>query len=813
MKQNNYIKTIMLAIICSLSFSIFASPVLVSDSTEFATAFNNMKTTGGGVIELTADITIRLALNDVYELNSTAGNAIEINTGTHKIIASGPGGATGDNSPVLEIGDNMYVHGTATVLQAIARAKVRVAGGEVKTITTTAGAAALEANQGWVYVTGGKVSVEASAPTTAFAVWAGNFMSIVVSGGTIEAVGDNTRALRISDGTTTITNATVTADGNGAYALLSLGANNMTIGDNTTISTTSSNGTDAALVGGGATSRIIIPSTADNVTITSSNKYKLDNSAAAVLDLRGPLTITANPVSGSTLTYPNNNVVFTASGNESMALAGIYYSYSANPSTSDLNIVSGGSILAPSESTTIKASIGKNGTMDSEIFTFTYTVNDIPADAVINISNFADLQTAYTNSQTGTPRTTKLKLLANVVVNTAFTMTPSTSFPVEIDADGKLIQGGSSGSTHTATYGGSLTVTSTSNTGIFQIYGQTTTNITGGTYTLNGNGSILFANAGSGVNVNTTKVNLSDATFTVNGTTNAQSIVKFATSDGNLISAENCTFNLGIKAIAFNCVGPQYINIKNCTMNFSGNDAVSTAFQQAPTNAVDKSDLTVDGLNLNMTVGRVFVWGGNKKINTIIKDLSITGSPTLHTTGGTGTVRKFYDFRAFTPTASPVAGSYMTEQNVALSLEATAVSPVDAAGATIVYTTDGEDPTAVSSVYSDPIVVGVSTTIKAAALKDGFVGKPVTLNYIVSGTGNINPDKNGNIRILQTVVHHVIEIDRDAKRMQLIDLTGKLMMENTNSKSMNVSDIQSGIYLLNVESENSKLITFKVIKH
>jgi hypothetical protein len=95
------------------------------------------------------------------------------------------------------------------------------------------------------------------------------------------------------------------------------------------------------LVSGGATSKIIIPSTAANVSITSSIKYKLDNAAAAVLDLRGTLTITASPVSGSTLTYPNNNVTLTASGNESMALAGIYYSYATNPTTSNLNVSSG----------------------------------------------------------------------------------------------------------------------------------------------------------------------------------------------------------------------------------------------------------------------------------------------------------------------------------------------------------------------------------------------------------------------------------------------------------------------------------------
>jgi hypothetical protein len=63
----------------------------------------------------------------------------------------------------------------------------------------------------------------------------------------------------------------------------------------------------------------------------------------------------------------------------------------------------------------------------------------------------------------------------------------------------------------------------------------------------------------------------------------------------------------------------------------------------------------------------------------------------------------------------------MTTQNVSLSLVGTATD--DAAGATIVYTTDGSEPTAESTTYSAPVSVATTTTIKMAALKDGFIGK------------------------------------------------------------------------------------------
>ena len=65
-----------------------------------------------------------------------------------------------------------------------------------------------------------------------------------------------------------------------------------------------------------------------------------------------------------------------------------------------------------------------------------------------------------------------------------------------------------------------------------------------------------------------------------------------------------------------------------------------------------------------------------------------------------------------TPTFSPAAGAYIDAQNVTISCATE--------GATIYYTIDGTDPTTSSSVYSTPIAVSTTTTIKAMAVKDGF---------------------------------------------------------------------------------------------
>ncbi len=69
------------------------------------------------------------------------------------------------------------------------------------------------------------------------------------------------------------------------------------------------------------------------------------------------------------------------------------------------------------------------------------------------------------------------------------------------------------------------------------------------------------------------------------------------------------------------------------------------------------------------------------------------------------------------PTFSPVGGTYFTAQNVTLS------TTTD--GATIYYTLDESDPTTTSAVYSTPIAVNTTTTIKAIAVADGFQNSPV----------------------------------------------------------------------------------------
>ena len=65
-----------------------------------------------------------------------------------------------------------------------------------------------------------------------------------------------------------------------------------------------------------------------------------------------------------------------------------------------------------------------------------------------------------------------------------------------------------------------------------------------------------------------------------------------------------------------------------------------------------------------------------------------------------------------TPTFTPEAGTYFEEQSVTISCATE--------DASIHYTVDGTDPTASSPIYSAPLTISETTTVKAFAVKEGF---------------------------------------------------------------------------------------------
>ena len=103
-----------------------------------------------------------------------------------------------------------------------------------------------------------------------------------------------------------------------------------------------------------------------------------------------------------------------------------------------------------------------------------------------------------------------------------------------------------------------------------------------------------------------------------------------------------------------------------------------------------------------------------------------------------GTVTKYNSTYEFTegsstlidqlrmPEISPNGGSFMTSQSVTMSA---------ASGATIRYTTNGNDPTSTSSVYSSALSLSETTTVKAIAIKGILTTGVVSATFTKSAGG------------------------------------------------------------------------------
>lgn len=81
------------------------------------------------------------------------------------------------------------------------------------------------------------------------------------------------------------------------------------------------------------------------------------------------------------------------------------------------------------------------------------------------------------------------------------------------------------------------------------------------------------------------------------------------------------------------------------------------------------------------------------------------------------------------PNFSPAGGTFTSAQNVTISA---------AEGATIYYTTDKTVPTTSSSVYSGPITVSETTTIRAIAVKGGLTSEIAEATYTINSTTPTN---------------------------------------------------------------------------
>ncbi|MGD0893004.1 MAG: chitobiase/beta-hexosaminidase C-terminal domain-containing protein, partial [Terracidiphilus sp.] len=158
--------------------------------------------------------------------------------------------------------------------------------------------------------------------------------------------------------------------------------------------------------------------------------------------------------------------------------------------------------------------------------------------------------------------------------------------------------------------------------------------------------------------------------------------------------------------------------VKTHTLNFRGNNlpAGSVIQRQYAPASLDDMNESPAGQNSDNTAATVSV-----ETSTLSSPGSITLPP--HSVTALDYTAASEPMTA-APTLTPSTGAYTTPQTVTIT---------STAAATIYYTTDGSVPTTSSSVYSSPIAVSASQTLKAMAIASGFENSPVvTADYAIS---------------------------------------------------------------------------------
>jgi hypothetical protein len=253
-------------------------------------------------------------------------------------------------------------------------------------------------------------------------------------------------------------------------------------------------------------------------------------------------------------------------------------------------------------------------------------------------------------------------------------------------------------------------------------------------------------------------------TFTVQNSTNATNPGAFgtnATADANLLGYGAYNFQtpiLNSVAVKFDLSG------SNAQMQYPAGrspNATGLYINGGPAQAfIPEVDLNPAGINLHSgdTMAAHIVYDGSILTMTLRDTVSnaqvrmswpidipaIVGGNSAYVgfTGGTiqPVAQKILSWsfsegfapRASTPSFSLAGGSYTSAQSVSIS---------SSAGATIYYTTNGQQPTSSSNKYTGPISVSASEVVQAIAVESGFTDSVVGVaNYQIapSGTPLIN---------------------------------------------------------------------------
>ena len=163
-----------------------------------------------------------------------------------------------------------------------------------------------------------------------------------------------------------------------------------------------------------------------------------------------------------------------------------------------------------------------------------------------------------------------------------------------------------------------------------------------------------------------------------------------------------------------------------------------------------------------------------------------------------------------TPTFEPAAGTYYEAKSVTIACETQ--------GATIHYTTDGSEPTATSAVYSTAIPVSETTTIKAIAMKEGWLNSSIAeAVYTIKEHGsrtkytkvtNTSDLTNGNYLIVYEGGN--VAFDGSLEELDATKNTFDVEISSENGNNIIYTDIE-GYFTINVTNGTIKSASNKYI--
>ncbi len=485
-------------------------------------------------------------------------------------------------------------------------------------------------------------------------------------------------------------------------------AQNVTISDTTAgaVIYYTTNGTTPTSTGSSTYSGPIAVSATETIkaiAVATGDANSAVGSAAYTITLPAAATPTFSPVAGTYTSAQTVTIADTTTG------AVIYYTTNGTtPTSTSSNVYSGPITVSATE--TIKAIAVATGFTNSAVGSAAYTISTTAATPT-----FSPAAGTYTSSQT--------VAIADTTAGAVIYYTTNGTTPT---------------STSSNVYSGPITVSATETLKAIAVAtGFTNSAVGSAAYTINlpAAATPTFSPV-AGTYISTQTVTIADTTtgaviyYTINGTTPTSTtssvysgpITVSATETLKAIAVATGFSNSAVGSAAYT------INLPAATPTFSVAAGTYTSVQ-----TVTISDATA-GATIYYTINgttpttasTAYASAITVSATETLKAIAVaTGSSTSAVASAAYTINLP---AAATPTFSPVAGTYTSAQTVTIADTTT--------GAVIYYTTNGTTPTSTSSsVYSGPITVSATETLKAIAVAPGFSNSAVgSAAYTISTT-------------------------------------------------------------------------------